>query len=240
MVSPRIFGERGSQGVIIIRADARLLFAETDIVVIVGVGIRTAGLKHKVVGVVEREAVDEDVSTLMAVAVKALDGRSDVATEGNATIGIMDTFGGSTGTVSAEFDTITVSGERGGAVEVLLYPEVIRRITGLPSPALGEDYVVVGLKEIPCVIGVTPRAATDEAVTDTIMHLAGKTIRVGAVVGVVIAVMMGVTIDDVVVGTMRAIVAVDAREGVGELMSEAELDTGIEVIGELAALDAVV
>ena len=52
--------------------------------------------------------------------------------------------------------------------------------------------------------------------------------------------MMRVAIDDIIVGTMGAVVAAEARESVGELMPEAELDTCIEVIGELATLDPVV
>jgi len=240
MVGPGIFRERGAQGIVIICSDTRLLLAEADIIVIVGVGIRTTGLKHKVVGVIEREAVNEDVSALMAVAVKALDGGSDIASERYAAVRIVNTFAGTTRSVAAEFDTISVAGERGGAVEVLLYPEMVRSVAGFPCPALCENDVVVGFEEVPCVIGVTPSAATDEAVTDTIMHLAGKTICVRAVVSVIIAVMMGVTIDDIVVGTMGTIIAAEAGERIGELMPEAELDTGVEVIGELATLDAVV
>ena len=169
------------------------------------------------------------MSALVAVTIKALHGGSDIASERYTAVRIVNTFAGSAGTVTAEFDTISVSGERGGAVEVLLYPEMVRSVAGFPCPAFCKDHIVIGLEEVPCVIGVTPSAATDETVTDTIMHLAGKTIRVRAVVSVIIAVMMGVTID----------VAADARESVGELMPKAELDTGVEVIGELATLDAV-
>ena len=39
---------------------------------------------------------------------------------------------------------------------------------------------------------------------------------------------------------MGTIIAAEAGERVGELMPEAELDTRIEVVGELATLDAVV
>ena len=180
------------------------------------------------------------MSALVAIAIKALHGGSDIASERYAAVRIVNTFAGTTCSVATEFDTITVSGERGGSVEVLLYPEVIRRITGLPSPTLCENDVVVGLKEVPCVIGVTPSAAADEAVTDTIMHLAGKTISVRAVVRVIIAVMMGVAVHYIIVGAMRAVVAAEAGERIGELMPEAELDTRIEVIGELATLDTVV
>ena len=52
--------------------------------------------------------------------------------------------------------------------------------------------------------------------------------------------MMRVTIDDIVIGTIGTVVLTDAGERIGELMSETELDAGIEVIGELAALNAVV
>jgi len=240
MVGPGIFGERGAQSIVIICSDTRLLLAEADIIVIVGVGIRTTGLEHKVIGVIERETVDEHVSALVAITIKALHGGSDIASERYAAVRIVNTFAGTTRSVAAEFDTITVSGERSGAVKILLYPEMVRSVAGFPCPAFCKDHIVIGLKKIPCVIGVTPSAAADETVTDTIMHLAGKTIRVRAVVSVIIAVMMGVTIDDIVVGTMRTIIAADARESVGELMPEAELDTGVEVIGELATLDAVV
>ena len=122
MVCPRIFGKRGAQSVIIIRSHARFLFAEADIVIIESVGVGTAGLKHEIIGVIEREAVDEDMSALMTIAVKALDGRSDIATESYAAVCIVNTFARTTGSVAAQLDTITVSGERGRAVEVFLYP----------------------------------------------------------------------------------------------------------------------
>jgi hypothetical protein len=58
----------------------------------------------------------------MAVAVKALDRRRYIASERYATIGVMNTFGRASGAVTAEFDTITVTGERCGSIEIILNP----------------------------------------------------------------------------------------------------------------------
>ena len=117
---------------------------------------------------------------------------------------------------------------------------MVRSVAGFPCPAFCEDHIVIGLKKIPCVIGVTPSAATDKTVAYAIMHLAGKTIGIGTVVSIVIAVMMRVTINDIVIGTITTIILTYAGECVGELMSKTELNTSIEVIGELATLNAVV
>ena len=77
--------------------------------------------------------------------------------------------------------------------------------TSLPSPALSDDDIIVGLEEIPRVVAIVPGTAADEAVADTIMHLAGETIGIAAVVGVIVAVVVRVAVDDVVVGDdMRA------------------------------------
>ena len=51
---------------------------------------------------------------------------------------------------------------------------------------------------------------------------------------------MRVTIDDIVIGTITAVILTYAGECVGELMSETKLDAGIEVIRELATLNTVV
>ena len=112
-------------------------------------------------------------------------------------------------------------------------------IAGLPCPALCQDHIIVGLKEVPCVVRVAPCAATDKAVALAVVHLAGKTVRIRSVVGVIIAVMVRVAIHDIVVRAIAAVVFADAREGVAELMTEAQLDTRIEIITELTTLDAV-
>ena len=81
MVRPAEFGRRSDHRVVVIRTDTDLLPAEADIVVIVGVGIRAAGLEHIIITVVERQTTDEHVSALVAVAVKALDRRTDITSE---------------------------------------------------------------------------------------------------------------------------------------------------------------
>ena len=111
MVGPGIFGERGSQGVIIIRPDASLLFAEADIIIIVCVCVRSAGFKHKIVRVIKSETIDEHMSALVAVAVKTLDRTGDVASECHAAVRIVDTLAAAAGSVTSQFDTISVAGE---------------------------------------------------------------------------------------------------------------------------------
>ena len=69
--------------------------------VIIGIGIRTAGFKHKIIGVVECQAVDEHVSSLVAVAIKTLDGRSDVAPECHAAVCIVNTLAAAARSVAA-------------------------------------------------------------------------------------------------------------------------------------------
>ena len=117
---------------------------------------------------------------------------------------------------------------------------MIGSVTGFPCPAFCEDHIVIGLKKIPCVIGVTPCATADETVAYAVVHFTSKTIGIRTVVGIVIAVMMRVAVNDVIIGAIGTVVLTDAGERIGELMSETELDAGIEVIGELAALYAVV
>ena len=62
----------GCQGVIVVCSHGDLLPAEADIIIIERVGIRTAGFEHEVIGVVKRQAVDEDMSAFVAVTVKTL------------------------------------------------------------------------------------------------------------------------------------------------------------------------
>ena len=110
----------------------------------------------------------------------------------------------------------------------------------LPLPAFSQHHVEVGLEEIPAIVAVVPGAATDETVALAVVHLAGKAVSIRSVVAVVVAVVVRVAVYDIVVGTVAAVVLRNAREGVAELMSEAELQAGVEVIRELAALYAVV
>ena len=60
----------------------------------------------------------------------------------------------------------------------------------LPCPAFCQYDGVVGLKAVPGIVTIMPSTTADEAIADTIVHLAGKTIGFGAVVGIVVAVVM--------------------------------------------------
>jgi uncharacterized protein YcfJ len=62
------------------------------------------------------------------------------------------------------------------------------------------------------------------------MHLTCKTVGIAAVVGIVVTVMVGVTVDDVVIGTVGAVVLAYAGEGVDELMAEAQLQPRVEIV----------
>ena len=117
---------------------------------------------------------------------------------------------------------------------------MIFSIAGLPCPTFGEDHIIVRLKQIPRIVGVAPRAATDKPVTFTIVHLAGEPVGIRAIVGVEVAVMVRVTVHNIVIGAVRAVVLADAKPCICKLMSEAELDSRVQIIGELASLDAVV
>ncbi len=112
-------------------------------------------------------------------------------------------------------------------------------IATLPCPAFGNDDAVVGLIEVPGIVGVAPGTATDEAVALAIVHLAGETIGIRSVVAVEVAVVMRIAIDHVVVGTELTIVG-RAVARVGEIMPEAQLESRIEIVGEDTALDAIV
>ena len=112
--------------------------------------------------------------------------------------------------------------------------------TRLPSPALCQNHVVVGLVEIPGIVAVAPCTAADEAVANAVVHLAGKAVGITSVVGIAVAVVMRVTVDDVVIAAVAAVVLADARMGVAKLMAEAQLYARVQVIRELATLNAVV
>ena len=75
-------------------------------------------------------------------------------------------------------------------VEEVLDPKVVFGLTRLPCPALCQDNTEVGLVEVPSIVTVTPCTATDEAVANTVVHLAGKAVGITAVVGVAVAVMV--------------------------------------------------
>ena len=79
MVGPSVFRHGGGDGVIIIAANTNLLFSQTDIVVELGVCARAARLEHEGVAVVERQASDEHMAALVAVAVKPLHAAAGIA-----------------------------------------------------------------------------------------------------------------------------------------------------------------
>ena len=205
-MGPAILRHRSDDGIVVVGADTDLLTAEADIVVEEGVGSRSARLEHIVVTVVERQAADEDVSVLVMVAVEALHRTRPVATEGDAVIDVVDAFRRTSSAIASELDAIAVATERGGTRQILLHPEMVLGIATLPCPAFGNDDAVVGLIEIPGIVGVAPGTATDEAVALAIVHLAGETIGIRSVVAVEVAVVMRIAIDHVVVGTELTIV----------------------------------
>ena len=112
-------------------------------------------------------------------------------------------------------------------------------IATLPCPAFGNDDAVVGLIEVPGIVGVAPGTATDEAVALAIVHLTREPIGIRSIVAVEITVMVRIAIDHVIVGTEFAIVG-RAMARVGKIMPEAQLESRIEIVREDTALDAVV
>ena len=73
MVAPAEFAHRACYRVVIVATHRDFLLAEADVVVEIGIRVRAAGLEHVVVGVIKRQAVDEDMSVFVAVAVESLD-----------------------------------------------------------------------------------------------------------------------------------------------------------------------
>ena len=67
---------------------------------------------------------------------------------------------------------------------------MVIRLTRLPSPALCQDDIEVGLVKIPRIVAVMPGSATDEAVAYSVVHLAGKAVGITSVIGIVVAVMV--------------------------------------------------
>ena len=101
MIRPRVLAHRYAEGVVVIGPHASFLLAKADIVVVERVSIRSPGFEHEIVTVIKSQAVDQHVSTLVAVAVEAFDGAGLVASERYTTIGVMNTLATATGTVAA-------------------------------------------------------------------------------------------------------------------------------------------
>ena len=206
IVGPAVLRHRSDDGIVVVGADTDLLPSEADIVVEEGVGSRSARLEHIVVTIVECQTADKYVPVLVMVAVEALHRTRPVAAEGDAVIDVMDAFRRTSSAIASELDAIAVAAERGGARQIVLHPEMVLGIATLPCPAFGNDDAVVGLIEVPGIVGVAPGTATDEAVALAIVHLAGETIGIRSVVAVEVAVVMRIAIDHVVVGTELTIV----------------------------------
>ena len=126
----------------------------------------------------------------MAIAIKTFYRTGNITPQCHTAIRIVNALAATACSVAAQLDTVAVAGERGGAVEILLNPQMVAGIAGFPSPTLCQDYIKIGLEQIPCVIGIAPSTATDEAIAFAVVHLACKTIRIRAVVGIIIAVMV--------------------------------------------------
>ena len=90
MVAPSVFLHGSCKGIVVVGANVDLLLTQAYIIIIFGVGLRTATLEHVVVAVIEGETAYQHMTTLMTVAVETLDGTAIVVAEGDAVESIMD------------------------------------------------------------------------------------------------------------------------------------------------------